>query len=76
MVKGNQPMSKKVDAMMRLKEQKTLKNYDHLHVLEPLVTSLTSVNIPRKWGEEQSKAYKETNIILSKNVLLSLPVFN
>jgi hypothetical protein len=45
------------------------------HVLAPL-TSLTSVNIPWKWGEEQSKAFKKAKQILSKDVLLAFPVFD
>jgi hypothetical protein len=88
--KGIQPMPKKVDAMMRLEEPKTCKqlrgfigmvNYyrdmwrHRSHVLAPL-TRLTSVNIPWKWGEEQSKAFEEANKILSKEVLLAFPVFD
>jgi hypothetical protein len=45
------------------------------HVLAPL-TSLTSANIPWKWGEEQSKAFAEAKKILSKEVLLAYPVFD
>jgi hypothetical protein len=88
--KGIQPMPKNVDAMMRLEEPKTRKqprgfigmvNYHcdmwkhHLHVLAPL-TSLTSHNIPWKWGEEQSKAFLEAKKILSKEALLAFPVFD
>ncbi len=83
-------MPKKVDAMMRLEEPKTRKqlrgfigmiNYcrdmwkHRSHVLAPL-TSLTSVNVPWKWGEEQSKAFLEAKKILSKEVLLAFPVFD
>jgi hypothetical protein len=78
--KGIQPMPKKVDAMMRLEEPKTRKqlrgfigmiNYyrdmwkHRSHVLAPLA-SLTSVNVPWKWGEEQSKAFLEAKQILNK----------
>ncbi len=45
------------------------------HVLAPL-TSLTSINIPWKWGEEQSKAFKNAKQILSTEVLLASPVFD
>ena len=45
------------------------------HVLAPL-TSLTSINIPWKWGEEQSKAFKNAKQILSTEVLLAFPVFD
>jgi hypothetical protein len=45
------------------------------HVLAPL-TSLTSANIPWKWGEEQSKAFAEAKKILSKEVLLTYPAFD
>jgi hypothetical protein len=80
--KGIQPMPKKVDAMMRLEEPKTRKqlrgfigmiNYHRdvwkhrLHVLAPL-TSLTSVNVPWKWGEEQSKAFLEAKKILFSSI--------
>ena len=83
-------MPKKVDAMMLLEDFKTRKqlrgfigmvNYyrdmwrHRSHVLVPL-TSLTSVNIPWKWGEEQSKAFLEAKKILSKEVLLAFPVFD
>jgi hypothetical protein len=83
-------MPKKVDAMMHLEEPKTrqqlcgfigMVNYyrdmwkHHSHVLAPL-TSLTSINIPWKWGKEQSKAFKEAKKILSTNVLLAFPVFD
>jgi hypothetical protein len=83
-------MLKKVDAMMQLFEPKTCKhlrgfigmvNYyhdmwrHHSHVLAPL-TSLTSINIPWKGGEEQSKASKKAKQILSKDVLLAFPVFD
>jgi hypothetical protein len=88
--KGIQPMPKKVDAMMRLEEPKTRKqlrgyigmvNYyrdiwrHRSHVLAPL-TRLTSVDIPWKWGEEQSKVFEEAKKILSKEVLLAFPVFD
>jgi hypothetical protein len=88
--KGIQPMPKKVDAMMRLEEPKTRKQprgfigminccrdtWKHRsHALAPL-TSLTSVNIPWQWGEEQSKAFLEAKKILSKEVLLAFPVFD
>jgi transposase InsO family protein len=88
--KGIQPMPKKVDAMMRLEEPKNRKqlrgfigmvNYyrdmwkHRSHVLAPL-TSLTSINIPWKWGEEQSKAFKNAKQILSTEVLLAFPVFD
>jgi hypothetical protein len=46
-----------------------------LHALAPL-TSLTSVNIPWKWGEEQSKAFLEAKKILSKEALLAFPAFD
>jgi hypothetical protein len=46
-----------------------------LHVLAPL-TSLTSVNIPWKWSDEQSKAYQKAKSILSKEVLLAFPQFD
>jgi hypothetical protein len=45
------------------------------HVLAPL-TRLTSINIPWKWGEEQSKAFKNAKQILSTEVLLAFPVFD
>jgi hypothetical protein len=45
------------------------------HVLAPL-TSLTSTNIPWKWGEEQSKAFQEAKKILSEEVLLAFPTFD
>jgi hypothetical protein len=45
------------------------------HVLAPL-TSLTSINIPWEWGEEQSKAFKNAKQILSTDVLLAFPVFD
>ena len=88
--KGIQPMPKKVDAMMHLEEPKTRKqlrgfigmvNYyrdmwqHRSHVLAPL-TSLTSKNIPWKWGEQQSKAFKEAKKILCKETLLAFPVFD
>jgi hypothetical protein len=38
-------------------------------VLAPL-SSLTSINITWKWGEEQSKAYQEAKKIISKEVLV------
>jgi hypothetical protein len=78
-------MPKKVDAMMRLEEPKTRKQlrgfvgmvncYRNMwkhrsHALAPLA-SLTSVNVPWKWGEEQSKAFLEAKKILSKEVLLA-----
>jgi hypothetical protein len=44
-------------------------------MLAPL-TSLTSLNIPWKWGEEQSKAFLEAKKILSKEVLLAFPAFD
>jgi hypothetical protein len=83
-------MPKKVDAMMRLEEPKTRKQlrgffgmvnccrdmWKHCsHTLAPL-TSLTSVNIPRKWSEEQSKAFLEAKKILSKEALLAFPAFD
>jgi hypothetical protein len=40
------------------------------------LTSITSTNIPWKWGEEQSKAFVEANKILSKEALLAYPVFD
>jgi hypothetical protein len=46
-----------------------------LHVLAPL-KSLTSVNIPWKWGEEQSEAFLEAKKILCKEVLLAFPAFD
>jgi hypothetical protein len=82
-------MPKKVDAMMHLEESKTRKqlrgfigmvNYyrdmgrHHFYVFAPL-TSLASVNIPWKWGEEQSKAFQEAKKIESKETLLAFPVF-
>ncbi len=88
--KGIQPMPKKVDAMMLLEDPKTRKqlrafigmiNYyrdmwqHRSHVLAPL-TSLTSVNIPWKWGDEQSKAFQKAKSILSKEVLLAFPQFD
>ena len=88
--KGIQPMPKKVDAMMHLEEPKTRKqlrgfigmvNYyrdmwqHRSHVLAPL-TSLTSKNIPWKWGEQQSKAFKEAKKILCKETLLAFPIFD
>jgi hypothetical protein len=38
-----------------------------LHILAPLI-SLTSVHVPWKWGEEQSRAFKEAKDVLSTNV--------
>ena len=88
--KGISPMPRKVDAMMRIEDPKTRKqlrafigmvNYyrdmwrNRSHVLAPL-TSLTSTNIPWKWGEEQSKAFQEAKKILSKEVLLVFPKFD
>jgi hypothetical protein len=46
-----------------------------LHVLAPLA-SLTSVNVPWKWGEERSKAFLEAKKILSKEALLAFPAFD
>jgi hypothetical protein len=40
------------------------------------LTSLTSTNIPWKWGEEQSKAFQEAKKFLSKKVLLAFPIFD
>jgi hypothetical protein len=83
-------MPKKADAMMRLEEPKTREQlrgfigminhcrdmWKHRsHALAPL-TSLTSVNIPWKWGEEQSKAFLEAKKILSKEALLAFPAFD
>jgi hypothetical protein len=83
-------MPKKADAMMHLEEPKTRKQLrgfvgmvNHRrdmwkcrsHALAPL-TSLTSVNIPWKWGEEQSKAFLEAKKILSKEAFLAFPVFD
>jgi hypothetical protein len=45
------------------------------HMLPPL-TSLTSTNVPWRWGAEQSEAFKEVKKILSKEVPLAFPVFN
>jgi hypothetical protein len=88
--KGIQPMPKKVDAILHLEEPKTRKQLrafigmvnfyrdmwrHRSHVLAPL-TKLTSINIPWKWGEEQSKAFQEAKKILSKEVLLTFPVFD
>jgi hypothetical protein len=88
--KGTQPMPKKADAMMRLEEPKTREQphgfigminchrnmWKHrLHVLAPLA-SLTSVNVPWKWGEERSKAFLEAKKILSKEALLAFPAFD
>jgi hypothetical protein len=88
--KGIQPMPKKVDAMMQLQEPKTREqlrgfigmiNYcrdmwkQRSHVLAPL-TSLTSANVPWKWGEEQSKAFAEAKKILSKEAPLAYPAFD
>jgi hypothetical protein len=82
--KGIQPMPKKADAMMRLEEPKTCKQLHRFvgmvnchrdmrkhrsHALAPLA-SLTSVNIPWKGGEEQSKAFLEAKKILSKEAFL------
>jgi hypothetical protein len=84
------PQRQEVEAMMRIEEPKTCKqlrgfigmvNYhrdmwrNRSHVLAPL-TSLTSTNIPWKWGEEESKAFQEAKKILSKEVLLAFPTFD
>jgi hypothetical protein len=45
------------------------------HALAPL-TSLTSANVPWKWGEEQSKAFAEAKKMLSKEALLAHPALN
>jgi hypothetical protein len=86
--KGIQPMPKKVDPIMHLGEPKSRKqlhgfigmvNYDMwrhpLHFLAPF-TTLTSIIIPWKWGEEQSKAFQEAKKIINMEVLLAFPVFD
>ena len=45
------------------------------HVLAPL-TSLTSKNVPWKWKDEQSKAFKEAKRIIAKNAMLAFPDFS
>jgi hypothetical protein len=44
--------------------------------LHHLATSLIYVNVPWKWSEEQSKAFKNAKQILSTYVLLAFPVFD
>jgi hypothetical protein len=82
-------MPKKADPMMQLQEPKTRKqlrgfvgmiNYhremwkQRSHALAPL-TSLTSANVPWKWGEEQSEACAEAKKILSKEAPSAYPAF-
>jgi hypothetical protein len=45
------------------------------HVLVPL-TSLTSINIPWKWSEEESEAFKNAKQTLSTDMLLAFPIFD
>ena len=88
--KGIQPMPKKVDAILNMNEPKTrtqlrafigLVNYycnmwrHRSHVLAPL-TSLTSKNVPWKWGENESKAFHDTKKIISKETVLAFPNFD
>jgi hypothetical protein len=83
-------MPNQVDAMMPLEDPKNCKplqgfigmvnSYRDMwkkrsHVLASL-TGLTSVNIPWKWGEEQSKAFKNVKQIFSKHALFAFPVFD
>jgi hypothetical protein len=88
--KGIQPMPKKADAMLQPQELKTRKQLcgfigvmnchrdmwkQRSHMLAPL-TSLTSANIPWKWGEEQSKAFAEAKKVSSEEVSLACPAFD
>ena len=87
---GVQPVTKKVDAILRIAEPKNKKelrrfiglvNYyrdmwiRRSHVLAPLA-SLTSKKTKWKWGPEQSKAFETMKRILSKETLLAYPNFN
>jgi hypothetical protein len=89
--KGIQSMPKKVDGMMQLQEPKTRERLHGFvgvidccrnmlwkqrpHMLAPLA-SLTSANIPWKWGQEQSEAFLEANKILNEEAPLACPVFD
>ena len=87
---GVQPMPKKVDAILNMAEPKNRKqlrgfvglvNYyrdmwrRRSHVLAPL-TSLTSKNVPWRWGADERKAFAETKKIISKEAVLAFPNFS
>jgi len=86
---GVQPLPKKVDSILAMKAPKNRKelrgfiglvNYyrdmwrRRSHVLAPL-TSMTSKNVPWRWGEEQQKAFNEAKRIISKEAILAFPNF-
>ena len=87
---GIQPVTKKVNAILALKEPKTRKelrsfigmiNYyrdmwiRRSHVLAPL-TKLCTKEVKFVWGDEQQKAFDTIKRIISKQTLLAYPNFN
>ena len=87
---GIGPITKKVDAMMRIAEPNTRKelrrfigciNYyrdvwvRRSHVLAPLA-ALTSKTVKWKWGPKESTAFKMAKRIMAKEVLLAYPDFS
>ncbi len=87
---GIQPMSNKVDAIMKIAEPKNRKelrsfigvvNYyrdmwvRRSHVLAPLA-SLTSTTTKWHWGDKQKAAFKMAKRIIAKNAILAYPDFS
>ena len=87
---GIQPLKKKVDAILKIAEPNNRKqlrsfigmiNYyrdmwkGRAEMLAPL-TALTSDNVPFKWTQIQSDAFKRVKDALSKEVLLTYPDFS
>ena len=86
---GIQPQPKKVEAILRLKEPKNLRQLRHFlgmvnyyrdmwqrrsHVLAPL-TKLTGKNTPYVWGKEQQKAFEDIRMTMARETILAFPDF-